>query len=599
MTDKKNRLKYRILVIDDNPAIHDDFKKILIKGKSSSDTLRDMDAALFGSPSLSSSSATFEIESAAQGKDGLETAQKAMDEGNPFSLSFVDVRMPPGWDGIETIGRVWEICPDLQVVLCTAYSDYSWQEIRNILGETDSLLILKKPFDNVEVLQMAHALCRKWELTRKWAKHRVFTEELIEKRTRELQQAISAAEAVNKAKRQFIANMSHEIRTPINGIIGMSELALTSDPDGVHSGIIHTINKEAYILLTLINDILDFSKIEAGKLDLEHIPFNLRMLVEDVGNFFLYAAQKKNLEIIVFLPPDIPVMIIGDPGRLRQVLMNLMGNAVKFTERGEICLRGECVEVYGDRITIKFGISDTGVGIPAAKQHLIFESFTQADSSTTRKYGGTGLGITISKQLVELMGGEIALESEENKGSTFWFTACFERQKDHHILPPLQSAGLEKRRMLIVEPNPTRRHFLMAYLNYWGCACVEASSGASALEKINEEGPDPNIDLMIMNLELPDMDGFLLAKTVRAPDRFPALPILAFTSAGMREDGLKCRQAGINGYLNRILAPECLRKTIETILGIAEQPEEKKPAPLVTLHSLHEIHRDNLRILLV
>ena len=679
---------HRILVIDDNCAIHDDFRKILGGDNQAGLELRDDEAVLFdASPEPFT---RFEIDSAYQGENGFEKAHLAMVQGRPYALAFVDLRMPPGWDGVETISRLHAVDPNLQTVICTAYSDYSWNDIRERLGHSDSLLILKKPFDNIEVIQLAHALGRKWLLARQAeakmadlnrmvaertaaleaahrrierefsersrsqaafrtifeasaigitlmdmdgrlvAVNRAFEEQVgfsegqllgknalevgslspetfqelrrelsmrgffdarevvyrrpangmrtallwsravqiqgsqrllglsldISDRKRmedDLQRARVAAESAANAKSEFLANMSHEIRTPLNGIIGFTQLTLSTELTADQRDYLETAESSANALLRILNDILDFSKIEAGRLDLERIAFSLRECVESAVGIVLPAGAEKKLDFSSRIGPDVPDALLGDSIRLRQVLLNLLGNAVKFTAAGSISVEVSATGLREGSAELRFTVRDTGIGIPLDKRECIFQPFRQADGSITRRYGGTGLGLAIATRLVEMAGGRLWVESQEGAGSAFHFTMPFPLVESPEGPDPgfhesRRSAG-EPLSILLVEDDAVSQAFVSALLTQHGHSVSRAGSGIEALS-LFERG---SFDLALMDVQMPGMDGLQAAAEIRRIENAIGghIPIVALTAYAMKGDRERCLEAGMDDYLSK------------------------------------------------
>jgi signal transduction histidine kinase/ActR/RegA family two-component response regulator len=556
----------RILVVDDNPQIHDDFRKVFAKDEQAPARreLYSLMGAILNDLSNAPAEAPWtevEIDFAFQGEEACRLAAEAIEEERPYFLAFVDGRMPPGIDGVQTIKRLWRDQPELQCVLCTAYSDYDWNRVHAELAGSPNLLIIKKPFDPVEVLQVTYSLAEKQRLSEALRLQLRTLEERVFERT-------MAVEAANRAKSTFLANMSHEIRSPLTAIMGYADLLLndaTAPLTAEHRSWLETIGRNGEHLLNIVNDILDLSKVETGRMVAEVMPFSPRHLLSEVEALMQGRAAAKGVAFQVHFDSLLPETIHSDPTRLRQILINLIGNAIKFTLQGEVTLRVACPSPEADYPWLQMEVSDTGIGISDEQLRRLFQPFAQAEASTARQFGGTGLGLAISKSLANLLGGDITATSTPGSGSQFLLTIATGSLQGVRLMsadlePPPSPVAKSPRNIpdnllagvhiLLAEDGPDNQRLLRMLLRRAGAEVTVVENGQQALDLMlvadSEQAP---FDLLLTDVQMPLVDGFEL--TTRLRDRGVTLPIVALTAHAMVGDREKCLQAGCNDYATK------------------------------------------------
>lgn len=588
--------RQRILLVDDNESIHEDIESILSINKNNSDMeLRQLEDDLFGASSQAEpkvlSETVYDIDHAYQGEEAIRMVNSAKAEGDPYSLIFMDVRLPPGMNGIETIQKIWKEHPYTEIVICTAYSDYSWDQIVKNLGHTDTLLFMKKPFDVTALKQKALTLTTKWSLRQETIAHTDKLENEVQARTQQLQKLVEEhkmlkekAERATATKSAFLATMSHEIRTPMNGVMGMNSLLLETELDPKQRKLSEMVKKSADSLLRVVNDILDFSKIEAGKMDIEVVPFEIEEVVTEVVQTITFYSKVKGLKIEYIIDDDVPQSLMGDPTRLKQLLLNFGSNAVKFTEKGSVTIHVSLFDKIDNGFTVKFSVKDTGLGIPDEKLHGIFDPFKQADASTTRKFGGTGLGLAICRQLAELMQGSVGVESEPGEGSNFWFKVPLQLQANElsangtpqNLSAERAGLPLKGMKVLVVEDDKMSQLVVLKFLENEGVSADVVETGMEAIKALKETA----YGTVLMDVQMPDMGGFEATEEIRKleKDTGKHIPIIMLTASAMAEDREKSNEVGADHFLTKPIDKTKLLKTLYKYSNVTNRRSDKKMA---------------------
>ncbi|MBG08430.1 MAG: hypothetical protein CME68_06700 [Halobacteriovoraceae bacterium] len=543
--------KPRILIVDDEPDIQKTIGDILTTDTDDGDDLKDLKQSLFGDENEEiGEEIVYDLNYADQGEEAIQLVKKSKEEGNPFSVIFMDIRMPPGIDGIVTSQKIWSIDPRVEIILCSAYSDYTWDQVILKLGVTDKLIILKKPFMPEEISQVALTLSKKWALVND-------LEDLVRERTLQLEKA-------NQSKNDFLAKMSHEIRTPMNAIMGFSDILSSLIDEPKQKEYLTAICQSGKSLLRLINDILDISKVEAGQIHLKYSAIDPRRFFEECRGLFIERCQKKELEFDLIIEKDMPSPILLDELRLLQITLNLLGNALKFTNKGKIGIKAGFNKPTSDGqfIDFYFTVFDTGCGIPPESTPKIFDKFFQTKESASQTLGGTGLGLSITKDLIELMNGSITVESKVNSGTSFTITfKDIETTIDSDQITTSEispdSYKFKNSKIVIIEDIDYNLALMKAYLENYDLQTFFAKNGKEGLQLVKDHDPD----LIITDIKLPLKDGLEIIDELKSRNETKNIPIIVTTAMAMLGEIEKIKSI-TNSFLSKPISKLDLVETM-------------------------------------